>query len=270
MGKAEDPFYNRKPVPDAFIQDVGLTGLTPQEEYVARERKYSLKDGTDARRFEGKLTGHLWTGSNKDPFYGRKPVDLKQIQGVGETGLTPQEEWANRERKYSLKDGTDARRFSGGLFGNLWTGDPKDPYYARKGVKKPEITGVGETGNTAAEDYQIRERKQSMFQFNDDPFQLLTGRGTRQSVSNAADVEGVIATQRRRSSAMQGNAAATATAKYSGDRLAPIESRAEPGSLGASESTAAESVDGAPKPTVTHHDMATYEDPDSVAPDEKR
>jgi hypothetical protein len=51
--------------------------------------------------------------------------------GVGDTGLTPEEEFQNRERKYSV-GGYDVRKFSRGGKNSL---EPAtDPYYARKMV----------------------------------------------------------------------------------------------------------------------------------------
>jgi hypothetical protein len=50
---------------------------------------------------------------------------------VGATGLTPEEEYWNRERKYSV-GGHDVRKFSKGTKSSL---EPSsDPYYARKRV----------------------------------------------------------------------------------------------------------------------------------------
>jgi len=273
MPKADDPYYNRKPVPKEFIEDVGITGLTPQEEFAVRERKYSLPDGSDVRKFSNVIK------PQHDPYYGRKPVAKPQIAGVGETGLTPQEEFENRERKYSLADGSDARRFS-----NVLT-PQTDPYYARKSVSKKGIVGVGETGATKAEEYEVRERKQSLFQLSSDPFQLLSGSGHRQSVS-AVGGEAAIAASRRRSSAVAPNAAQAAAnthhhSGYDGDRLEPIESKRElpatNSSMGASDSTAAESHTNGqashaaqhPGHEPTYYDAATA-DPDSVAPDERR
>lgn len=92
MTKAADPFYNRKPVPgryhpwlskhfstvsltdfcsDSLIKDVGITGLSPEEEFWNREKKYTA-NGADVRRFSKSLDG----GAEplNDPYYGRKPV----------------------------------------------------------------------------------------------------------------------------------------------------------------------------------------------------
>lgn len=92
MTKAADPYYNRKPVPgkchlwplkhfnsvsltdfytDNLIKDVGLTGLSAEEEFWNREKKYTAH-GADVRRFSKSLDG----GAEplNDPYYGRKPV----------------------------------------------------------------------------------------------------------------------------------------------------------------------------------------------------
>ena len=287
---AGDPFYNRKPVPSEFIEDVGLTGATAQQDFVNRERKFSLADGTDARKFGSK--GSIWSGKQSDPHYGRKRVSDAELEGIAPTGLTTQQEYDNRERKYSLADGTDVRKFGGGgKTGNLWSGNPKDPYYARKNENKTHIADVAQTGNTHAEDYEIRERKQSLFQLNDDPFQQFSGRGNRASISDVGGAVGKDASVRRRSSAAAGPHAAAAAAKhYDGGNLAPIESRNElppinaGSSLGHSESTAADEINGHHTTTTntttttttttgnkgTYHDVATFEDPDSVAPHEVR
>lgn len=51
--------------------------------------------------------------------------------GIGVTGLTPQQEWDNRERKYSV-NGVDIRKFSNSATGGM---EPlNDPYYGRKQV----------------------------------------------------------------------------------------------------------------------------------------
>ena len=93
--------------------------------------------------------------------------------------------------------------------------------------------GIGETGNTPAEDYSIRERKQSVVNFSGDPFQQLVGQGHRQSVSGGQALEAANqATERRRSSAVGPNASsaaarATQRSGYDGGGLAPIQSRPE-------------------------------------------
>lgn len=71
-----DPHYARKPVPDHMIKDVGYTGLTAEQEYENRERKYSV-DGVDLRKFSNSNKGFIHP--TNDPFYGRKPVDGKSV-----------------------------------------------------------------------------------------------------------------------------------------------------------------------------------------------
>lgn len=55
---------------------MGLTGLTPEEEYWNRERKYSV-NGVDVRRFSNSKKGGL--EPLDDPYYGRKPVSSRFI-----------------------------------------------------------------------------------------------------------------------------------------------------------------------------------------------
>jgi len=293
-----DPYYNRKPVPDDLIKDVGITGLSPDEEYWNRERKYSV-NGADVRRFSSSKTGGL--EPLNDPYYGRRRVSKAEIENVGQTGLSPEEEFLNRERKYSV-NGVDVRRFSKSKKGGLEPMD--DPYYGRKQVAKSQIVGVGETGMTPAEQFEVRERKQSLFQLSDDPFDVLAGRH-RQSVSGVASGASAAAT-RRRSSAVAPDAAAAAAATHSGyhgDKLAPIESRPEIppvnvddtgfGGSGRASGDTSETLHkdiSAPGTTSTattttttgeharYHDAATtghdhiqqFDDPDSVAPHEIR
>lgn len=165
-----DPYYNRKQVPgktaktalciavtwtlilahlDELIRDVGLTGLTPQEEHWNRERKYSV-NGADVRRFSSGKRGSL--EPRDDPYYGRRRLSSwyiryarstranplspeAEIADVGETGLTPEEEHLNRERKYSV-NGIDVRKFSMSRKGGLEPQD--DPYYSRKRVSSEQ------------------------------------------------------------------------------------------------------------------------------------
>lgn len=118
---------------DDFIEHVGYTGLQPSEESTNRERKLSTQGG-DLRKFwnpktkEGKL----------DPYYQRKQVPDALTHGVGETGLTPEEEYLNRERKYSV-GGSDVRKF-GSNSGGFHPTD--DPYYGRKAVKRKKPANV--------------------------------------------------------------------------------------------------------------------------------
>lgn len=213
-----DPFYNRKPVPDEFLEHVGPTGLSATEADETRERKYSATSG-DIRKFSGKKKG--WHPSD-DPYYGRKPVPDSMIQGIGETGLSKQEEFENRERKFSI-GGSDLRKFSdakGGFHPS------EDPYYGRKAVNKAEIDGVGETGQSAAEAYEVREEKASMFDLSGDPFQQVSGRGHRASVSGIAGP--AAADARRRSSAVAPDIHHHQHSGYDGDeKLAPIASHVD-------------------------------------------
>lgn len=218
-----DPYYNRKPVPNEFVDGVGFSGLTPAEEVVNRERKYS-RDGGDIRH-------HFWNPKGKDgnldPYYQRKPVPVALTEGVGATGLTKEEEYLNRERKYSVNGG-DLRKFSTGSKSGLFP--MSDPYYARKSVHKSQIDGVGDTQMSAAEAYEERDNKISFAEFSGDPFQQITGQGHRQSVSGISG-PAAAAAARRRSSAVAPDAAAATQhhhSGYDGDRrLAPVESRAD-------------------------------------------
>ena len=56
---------------EAEIENVGITGLTPEEEHLNRERKYSAT-GVDVRRFSKSRKGGL--EPLDDPYYGRKQV----------------------------------------------------------------------------------------------------------------------------------------------------------------------------------------------------
>lgn len=119
---------------DEYIEHVGYTGLTPQEEITNRERKYSVQ-GDDVRRFsnpKGAKEGTL------DPYYQRRSIPDAMVKGVGETGLTTEQEYENRERKYSAT-GVDVRRFSNTSTGFL--NPSADPYYGRKSVHSKLIHG---------------------------------------------------------------------------------------------------------------------------------
>lgn len=94
---------------------------------MTRERKFSLKDGGDLRKFSNPKAG-----GKLDPFYQRKPVPDSFIQGVAPTGLSKEEEYLNRERKYSV-NGVDVRKFSDSTKSGFHPTD--DPYYGRKAVK---------------------------------------------------------------------------------------------------------------------------------------
>lgn len=288
MPKAADPYYNRKPVPDELIQDVGLTGLSAEEEYWNREKKYTAT-GVDVRRFSSSQKGGMEPLT--DPYYGRKQVSKAEIANVGQTGLTPEEEYWNRERKYSV-GGHDVRRFSKGTKSSL---EPSsDPYYARRRVSEAEIKNVAplDTHMTPAEQYEVRERKQSLFQLSSDPFDVIANRN-RQSISGATTGASAAAT-RRRSSAVAPDAAAAAAAAghhhsgYDGDKLETIVSKVEvpPTSSHNGESSASahisedtlnkDSIDpvaGSSEQHTKHYDAVTsghHHDPDSVAPHEVR
>ena len=161
--------------------------------------------------------------------------------------------------------------------------------------------GIGETGYTPAEEFEVRERKQSVVNFSGDPFQQLLGNGHRQSISQGASV-GAAATRRRSSAAPMDNTTNGSGQRYQPDeKLAPIESRPElppddkissvgEGSSSRSSGPSANgekmtSVHMATTTTGTphHHETAAshtaapapprqqeYEDPDSVAPDQMR
>lgn len=117
---------------------------------------------------------------------------------------------------------------------------------------------------TPAEAFEVRERKQSLFQLSDDPFDVLAGRH-RQSVSGVASSASADASRRRSSATAQDAAAAAASHhRYHGENLAPIESRTEgPPTNGLSSNP----TGGVYKPTTIPID---YDDPDAVAPDERR
>lgn len=83
---------------------------------------------------------------------------------------------------------------------------------------------------SAAEAYERRDSKIAFADFSGDPFQKLTGRGHRQSVSGMAG-PAAAAHARRRSSAVAPDAAVATEHHHSGydgdSRLAPIQSRAD-------------------------------------------
>ncbi|KIW98967.1 uncharacterized protein Z519_00630 [Cladophialophora bantiana CBS 173.52] len=280
MTRTADPYYNRKPVPDELIKDVGLTGLTPEQEYWNREKKYTAH-GADVRRFSNSLRGGI--EPLQDPYYGRKPVDKAEIANVGLTGLSPEEEYWNRERKYSAT-GVDVRKFSNSRKGGMEPQD--DPYYSRRRVSAAEIANVAplDSQMTPAEQYEVRERKQSLFQLSSDPFDVIANRH-RESISGATTGASAAAT-RRRSSAVAPDAAAAAASHsgYHGDKLAPIESRPEgppassnneAGSGHTSDTLNRDSIDPAEASHARSYDAVTaghdhHADPDSVAPHEVR
>ncbi|KAK5090561.1 hypothetical protein LTS08_002531 [Lithohypha guttulata] len=279
MSKAADPYYNRKSIPDEFIEHVGQTGLNPQEEAANRERKYSVT-GVDVRKHDSSSKGLLAFHPQSDPYYSRKKIPDSMIHGVGETGLTKEEEYLNRERKYSV-NGADLRKFSNAGKGSYAPGD--DPYYTRKPVDKSQIDGVGETGMSRAEEFDTRENKASLFDISNDPFQQLTGSGHRASVSGAAAP--VAAAARRRSSAVAPDAAAATaahnhhTSGYSGSQgLETIPSRVEDNDIRPSTDVPPTIPSSTLNSGTTHHtgdtghtifyDRATI-DTDNVAPGQR-
>jgi hypothetical protein len=147
----------------------------------------------------------------------------------------------------------------------------------------------------------VRERKQSVVNFSGDPFQLLTGTGHRQSVSGPTIAGAAAEATRRRSSAAPMSGMPGHTQHHSGydgdNRLAPIESRPDHAGLATRANPVAlppatgpdmmddgihlkhegASTNGAPHTTTTTTTTTTaaplhqqYDDPDSVAPDERR
>ncbi|ETI29015.1 hypothetical protein G647_01468 [Cladophialophora carrionii CBS 160.54] len=289
MTKAADPYYNRKPVPDELIKDVGLTGLTPEEEFWNREKKFTAQ-GADVRRFSNSLHGGLEPLA--DPYYGRRRVSQAEIANVGATGLTPEEEYWNRERKYSV-GGHDVRKFSKGTKSSL---EPStDPYYSRRRVSAAEIKNVASLDDhmTPAEQYEVRERKQSLFQLSSDPFDNLANRH-RQSVSGAVTGASAAATRRRSSAVAPDATVATAAAGHShsgydsGHKLEPIVSKADGPTASSHNGESSlsghisddtlnrDSIDpvgGRSGEHTRHYDAVTtghHHDPDSVAPHEVR
>ena len=89
-----------------------------------------------------------------------------------------------------------------------------------------EIAGVGETGMTPAEQYEVRERKQSLFQLSTDPFENIAGRH-RTSISGVASGASAAATRRRSSAVAPDTQPEALHSGYHGEKLATIESRAE-------------------------------------------
>jgi len=92
-----DPFYSRKPIPDALIEGSGVPGLSKEDAVIARERKLSTAGpgGTDLRRFSDKFT------PKNDPFYARKPIPKPLVKDEG-VPIDPMERFENRERKLSM------------------------------------------------------------------------------------------------------------------------------------------------------------------------
>lgn len=249
MSKAADPFYTRKPVPKELVAGSGVAGLTEDQALQARERKLSQAGpgGSDLRKFSD------WLTPKKDPFYSRKPVPSSLLEGSGVPGLSKEEATIVRERKLSTASGGDLRKFS-----NTFT-PVKDPYYSRKPV--PDALIKDDTPLDPVERYENRERKLSMFQLTTDPFDEIAGRRTSVVTDSALGVG------RRRSSAVAPDAMHSAAAhhhsSFGGDKLAPIESRAEAPPAEAplaeappAETTTATTTAPAPQPGVVHDRVA--------------
>lgn len=111
---------------DEFIEHIGYTELTPGQEAANRERKYS-RDNGDLRKFSNPKA----KGGKLDPFYQRKPVSDADIAGVGVTGLSKEDEFLSRERKYSAS-GVDVRKFGDSAKSGFHP--TQDPFYGRKPV----------------------------------------------------------------------------------------------------------------------------------------
>jgi hypothetical protein len=142
--------------------------------------------------------------------------------------------------------------------------------------------GIGETGQTEAEAFEVRERKQSIVNFSTDPFQLISGTGHRASVSAGPVSGAAAAATRRRSSAAAPDHMGSQGQYHSGydgdSKLAPIQSRPEhpPVNFGpkfdeaSSSSATGSGTNGANGVTHNTHVQQEYDDPDSVAPHEAR
>jgi hypothetical protein len=150
-----------------------------------------------------------------------------------------------------------------------------------------ETHGVGELDTTPAEQYEVRERKQSLFQLSSDPFDVLANRH-RQSISGDAIGVSAAATRRRSSAVAPDAAAAMAAAGqhhsgYDGNKLETIVSRADApptqthngegsnsGHVSEEGTLNRDSID----PVASRHEAVTtahqVHDPDSVAPHEVR
>jgi hypothetical protein len=147
---------------------------------------------------------------------------------------------------------------------------------------------------TPAEAYDVRERKQSLFQLSSDPFAIVAGTGHRQSISGAVTGASAAATRRRSSAVAPDHAGAhghSHSGYDGGNKLETIVSKVDgapvAGSSHNGESSAAsgqisvnnrDSIDpvGGNGTTGEHtkfYDSVTtghHHDPDSVAPHEVR
>ena len=107
----------------------------------------------------------------------------------------------------------------------------REPYKLTMTHIEAEIANVAPLDNhmTPAEQYEVRERKQSLFQLSSDPFAIVANEH-RQSIS-AAETGAAAAATRRRSSAVAPDAAAAAASHhhsgYEGNKLETIVSKAE-------------------------------------------
>jgi hypothetical protein len=237
MPKSADPFYARKPVPSELVAGSPGQGLSDEQAFQVRERKLSTAGpgGSDLRKFSDRFT------PKTDPFYSRKPVPSSLIEGSGVPGLSKEEAFVAHERKLSMAGpgGSDLRKFS-----NKFT-PAKDPFYSRKPV--PNALIKDDTPIDPMERYENRERKLSMFQLTDDPFDQLAGRRT--SVVN----DSALGVGRRRSSAVAPDAMHAAAAQhhsgYDGDQLAPIESRADPVTTTSTTATTTTAANETTRPT---------------------
>jgi hypothetical protein len=240
MSKAPDPFYTRKPVPKELVSGSSVPGLTTEQAIQTRERKLSQAGpgGSDLRKFSDFFT------PKNDPFYSRKPVPSSLLEGSGVPGLSKEEATIVRERKLSTAAGGDLRKFSNTLT------PVKDPYYSRKPV--PDALIKDDTPLDPVERYENRERKLSLFQLTTDPFDEIAGRRTSVVTDSALGVG------RRRSSAIAPDVVQTAASRhhsgFDGERLAPIESKAEPP---ATEATTATTTAPAPQTGATDSSEGT-------------
>jgi hypothetical protein len=146
---------------------------------------------------------------------------------------------------------------------------------------------------TPAEQFEVRERKQSLFQLSSDPFDVLANRH-RQSVSGATTGASAAATRRRSSAVAPDATAAVAAAGHThsgydgGHKLETIVSKVDAPTAGSHNGESSGSghisddtlnrdsidpVGGSGGEHTRHYDAVTtghHHDPDSVAPHEVR
>jgi hypothetical protein len=77
---------------------------------------------------------------------------------------------AQVDRRLIIPHRVDIRKFGTKATGGMTPAN--DPYYGRKPVDSAQTKGVGELDQTPAEAYAVRERKQSVVNFSNDPFQV--------------------------------------------------------------------------------------------------